>query len=189
MAELSEHGLLLETDRQLPNVCALVTGETVRGSWWAHPRSHDIFRVNCALADHMDVLVTKLISGKVTFVHRSLWPAVIAAGQLRTPEELEPLSPAARKLLLEVDNSAVESDRENSKAISELEKRGLVYGEQFHGATGAHGKRIESWLHWSKRRGFVSPPLNAMEGRDKLEAMVAHLNRKFNARARLPWQA
>src|SRR5438309_47738 len=64
LAELIEHGLLLEIDARLPNVCALVAGETVRGSWWAHPRSHDIFGVNCALADHPDVLVTKLVSGK-----------------------------------------------------------------------------------------------------------------------------
>jgi hypothetical protein len=36
---LREHGLLLQSDIALPNVAALVAGETVRGSWWAHPAS------------------------------------------------------------------------------------------------------------------------------------------------------
>ena len=62
LAGLRQHRLLLQTDAQLPNVCALVTGEQVKGSWWAHPQSHDIFQVNCALAEHPDILVTKLVS-------------------------------------------------------------------------------------------------------------------------------
>jgi hypothetical protein len=64
---LKRHGVLLQTDARLPNVCALVTGSPVRGSWWAHPGSHEIFRVNCALADHPDVLVVKLISARLTY--------------------------------------------------------------------------------------------------------------------------
>ena len=45
LAELKEYGLLLQIAARLPNVCALVAGEPVRGSWW-HPRSHDKLRVN-----------------------------------------------------------------------------------------------------------------------------------------------
>ena len=77
LAGLKQHGLLLQTDARLPNVCALVTGGTVSGSWWAHAQSHDIFRVNCALAEHPDVLVTKLVSRKITYVDRALWSAIV----------------------------------------------------------------------------------------------------------------
>ena len=55
----------------------------MRGSWWAHPRSHEIFRVNCELAEHPDVLVNKLISGKITYLHRALWSAFVAIGRAR----------------------------------------------------------------------------------------------------------
>jgi hypothetical protein len=81
--ELQRQGVLLQTDAQLPNVCALVAGAPVLGSWWAHPKSHEIFRVNGALEDHPDVLVVKLISGKLTYVERALWPCVAAIGSAR----------------------------------------------------------------------------------------------------------
>ena len=81
LAALKRYGLLLQTDARLPNVCALVTGAPIRGSWWAHPRSHDIFRVSCHVAEHPDVLVIKLVSSKVTYVHRALWPYVVTIGR------------------------------------------------------------------------------------------------------------
>src|ERR1700682_6233824 len=87
--KLKDFGLLLQTDARLPNVCALVAGATVKGSWWAHPRSHEIFRVNCALAGHPDVLITKLISAKVTYVDRALWPAIVTVGRAREAWQLE----------------------------------------------------------------------------------------------------
>ena len=61
-AELKKYRLLLRTDAHLPNLCALVAGEAVRGSWWAHPSSHAIFQVDGELANHPDVLMVKLIS-------------------------------------------------------------------------------------------------------------------------------
>ena len=97
---LKRHGVLLQTDVRLPNVCALVTGSPVRGSWWAHPWSHEIFRVNCALADHPDVLVVKLISAKLTYVERAFWSYVVAVGRAREAWQAECLSPGshARRL-------------------------------------------------------------------------------------------
>ena len=92
LVKLKEHGLLLQTDANLPNVCALVVGAPIRGSWWAHPLSHDIFAVNCVLAAHPDVLVVKLISGKVTYLHRALWPAFLAIGRARESWQIERLS-------------------------------------------------------------------------------------------------
>ena len=70
---IAERGLLLLQDKKLDNVVTLMTGERVRGSWWSHPRAHEIFRATESLPEDQ-VVATKLVGGKVTFVHRSLWP-------------------------------------------------------------------------------------------------------------------
>jgi hypothetical protein len=54
-----------------------VAGGPIRGSWWGHPKGHEIFRLAEAVANSGDVLVCKLIEGKVTWVHRRLWPALV----------------------------------------------------------------------------------------------------------------
>lgn len=186
-SQLTKHGLLLQTDASLPNVCALVAGAPVRGSWWAHPRSHEIFRVNGALADHPDVLIVKLISAKVTYVERTLWSPVVAIGQAREPWQFEDLSRAGRELLHATDRAPVETNRRLSNAASELEKLLLVHSEQFHTAGGSHAKRLDSWDHWLRRTGFAAAKLSADQARDALEQRVASLNHQFNARGRLPW--
>jgi hypothetical protein len=78
MEALIEHGMLLESARgPLPNVAEMIAGEAIRGSWWAHPRSHAIFAELNALADSPDVVRTRLVNGKVTLVHRRVWPALV----------------------------------------------------------------------------------------------------------------
>jgi hypothetical protein len=74
---IAEHGLLLLQDKKLANVVTFMTGERVKGSWWSHPRAHEIFNAVEALPEDQ-VLETKLVGGKVTFVHRSLWPDLLA---------------------------------------------------------------------------------------------------------------
>ena len=68
--------LLLLQDKKLPSVVGMVTGEAVSGSWWSHPRAHEIFR---KLEELDDVISAKLIAGKVTYVSRKLWPAIAAS--------------------------------------------------------------------------------------------------------------
>jgi len=79
LAALSQHGLLLKQDKQLPNVVTILTGEKLSTSWWSHPKGKLIFNVLRELEDHPDVLVAKLIAGKDTLIHRRLWPAFLAA--------------------------------------------------------------------------------------------------------------
>ncbi|MCU1259965.1 MAG: hypothetical protein JWO80_2850 [Bryobacterales bacterium] len=188
LASLKEHGLLLHIDANLPNVCALVAGAAVRGSWWAHPRGHEMFRVGCELAEHPDVLVTKLISGKITYLHRALWPAVIAIGRAREPWQIERLSSAARDLLADVDRNPIQTDRRVSKPASELEKNLLVHSEQLHTEVGAHARCLESWDHWSARTGSTGKQITAVHARLTLESVMGSLNQKFDGRGRLPWQ-
>jgi hypothetical protein len=78
MAALVEQGMLLESARgPLPNVAEMIAGEPIRGSWWSHPASHAIFNGLNALADSPDVVRLRLVNGKVTLVHRRLWPALV----------------------------------------------------------------------------------------------------------------
>jgi len=75
-----------------------------------------------------------------------------------------------------------------SKPASELEANLLVYSEQFHGESGAHVRRLESWDHWSRRIGGAGEQITTASARLALEEAVASLNKKFNGRGRLPWQ-
>jgi hypothetical protein len=43
----------------------------------AHSKCHDIHAVLQAVADSEDVLACRLVNGKVTLVHRRLWPALV----------------------------------------------------------------------------------------------------------------
>jgi hypothetical protein len=78
LAFVASHGLVLESGSgPVPSLAATVAGETIRGSWWAHERAREIFALSRALRSSPDVLVCRLIDGKITYVHRRLWPALV----------------------------------------------------------------------------------------------------------------
>ena len=78
LALVRKRGIVLEAGHgQAPSVAEAVAGEPIRGSWWSHPKSHEIFAVTRAVRDSHEVLVCRLIDGKITFVHRRLWPALV----------------------------------------------------------------------------------------------------------------
>jgi hypothetical protein len=92
MDALTQNGMLLESARgPLPNVAELVAGEPIRGSWWGHPRSHAIFEAINRLVESPDVVRTRLVNGKVTLVHRRLWPALVRVAERFPPERLAAL--------------------------------------------------------------------------------------------------
>jgi hypothetical protein len=184
LGALEAAGLLLLQDTVLPSAAALVAGEPIAGSWWADPRSHEIFREVSALSEHPDVLATKLVGGKVTFVHRRLWGAVRAVATGREPWQSAGLSPEARALWGRVE-------REGSLVASgaparEVELRLLAHGEQVHTEAGRHETRLETWTAWARRAGCRGPELSAAEGRARLEAVVVELGGTATS---LPWQA
>jgi hypothetical protein len=89
MAALVEHGMLLESARgPLPSVAEIVAGEPIRGSWWGHPAGHAIFDAVNALAESPDVVRTRLVNGKVTLVHRRLWPALARVADRFPPKSV-----------------------------------------------------------------------------------------------------
>lgn len=84
LAFIKEHGVVLESGRgSVPSLSQAVAGESISGSWWGHPKARAIFRTTRAVRDSADILVCRLIDGKITYVHRRLWPALVRlAGEL-----------------------------------------------------------------------------------------------------------
>jgi len=190
--QLQELGVLLLSDANLPSVSGIVTGEKLRGSWWAHKQAQTIFAVSGLLEDHKDVLITKLISDKVTFVHRELWGRIYSIGTAREYWQLQNLSPAAKLLLKAVDTEgSLEANKPGRKigakpadAARELELRLLVHAEQKHSESGAHTKVLETWDTWADRAGFRAKALSAPASRRFLEQRFAQMNNGYGS---LPW--
>jgi hypothetical protein len=181
LSALELAGLLLVQDQSFPNVVTLMTGESLAQSWWAHPQSTEIFRHLCAMSSHRDVLLTKLINGKVTMVHRRLWKPLLAVAIAREPWQFARLSVAGLSLLERVDGEA--SVLTSGAAATDLERRLLVHGEQVHTPSGKHQIRLETWSAWSQRSGCQSPG-SASHGQTELETAVRALGGAVYC---LPW--
>ena len=78
LAFVERHGIVLQAARgPVPSLAEAIAGGPIRGSWWGHPKGHEIFSVAEAVSDSPDVLVCKLVDDKITYVHRRLWAALV----------------------------------------------------------------------------------------------------------------
>jgi len=86
LAFVREHGVVLVAAKgPAPRLTEAIVGEPIKGSWWAHPRSHFIFRILQGVTGSTDILACRIVDGKVTLVHRRLWPALVKlAGRFPT---------------------------------------------------------------------------------------------------------
>jgi hypothetical protein len=74
---VEKHGVVLASAHgPVPCVADAVAGQPIVGSWWAHPKGKAIFAALSEIDDSDDVRCFKLVDGKVTFVHRRVWPAL-----------------------------------------------------------------------------------------------------------------
>lgn len=126
---LRERGLL--TVREL---ASLIAGDPIRGSWWAHPRAHDIVHALDALHNDPDIILCKLIDGKQTLVHRRLWPALARVQRERSL--WHEVSIEAKHLLEQVRRLGRAPG--TGKPRLELERALLALGEEEHTESGAH---------------------------------------------------
>jgi hypothetical protein len=181
LAALEDLGLLLEQDKTLPNVVSLITGEPLETSWWSHPQAHLIFRTLTELAAHPDVLATKLVAGKVTFVHRDLWSALLAVALSREPWQTRSLSPAAKRLLAESEKRG--SVEASGPAARELATRLLAHSHEIHTDTGAHRMVVEPWSVWATR-SRCTPLASVDTARQVLTEAVRRLGASPGV---LPW--
>ncbi len=70
-------GIVLESAHgRVLTFADFVAGERVT-RWWSHSKGRLIFALTRAIRDSPDVLTCRLIDGKVTYIHRRLWPALV----------------------------------------------------------------------------------------------------------------
>ena len=87
LAFVRKQGVVLESARgPVLSLAEAIAGEAIDGGWWSHPKSKLIFQATRAVRDSDDVLVCRLVQGKITFVHRRLWPALVRLAP-RFPKE------------------------------------------------------------------------------------------------------
>jgi hypothetical protein len=85
IAFIEKHGIVLEAGKGVvPSLTEAIVGAPITGSWWAHPKGKLIFSLTRAVRENREnILVCRLVDGKITYVHRNLWaPLVRAAGAL-----------------------------------------------------------------------------------------------------------
>jgi hypothetical protein len=179
--------MLLLQDPKLPSVVGLIANEPVRGSWWGHPKGGEIFHAAGQLDDHPDVATAKLVSGKVTFVHRRLWPQLIAVGRSRQDWQTQGLTSEARALLARVDKE--KRLQASGKHAKSLEARLLVASRQVHTDSGAHATELMAWETFAHQTKAPRSRISAARARAEIEQTVRALNDAFAAKGKLPWDA
>jgi hypothetical protein len=82
LAFVRKHGVVLEAATgPVPALATAIAGAPIRGSWWSHAKSREIFKLTRAVRDSSDILVCRLVDGKITYVHRRLWAALVCASK------------------------------------------------------------------------------------------------------------
>jgi len=133
LAFVEEHGVVLESGRgPAPSLAEAITGEPLHESWWSHPKGRAIFRATRAVRDSDDVLVCRLLGGKITYVHRRLWPALVRLADTIGPRRLDALreehtTSGAHKMVTTSFADWVTADvRRAAESLSEEEARSQV---------------------------------------------------------------
>jgi hypothetical protein len=90
LAFVERHGVVLESAHHafVPSLIEAAAGEPVRGNWWTHPAGRELFALTRAVRESADVLVCRLVDGKITFVHARVWPALARLAGEFAPERL-----------------------------------------------------------------------------------------------------
>ena len=127
LAFVCTHGLVLESGTgPVPSLVAAIAGEPIRGSWWGHARGREIFAVTRAIRDSPDVLVCRLIDGKITYVHRRLWPALVRLSE-QFPDthltQIREVHTASGKHLVEESRFPAWVSREVAAQASDLDEK------------------------------------------------------------------
>src|SRR5258706_13425904 len=88
LAFVRQHGVVLASAKgAAPRLTEAIVGEDIKGSWWAHPKSHHIYSILGAVADSDQVLVCRLVGGKVQLGHRRPLPSLLSLAQRFSPDQ------------------------------------------------------------------------------------------------------
>jgi len=150
LAFVKLHGIVLESARgPVLNLAEAVAGQRIRGSWWGHLKGREIFAATSAVRDSTDVLVCRLLNGKVTYLHRRIWPAIILLADkldkhlLAAIREEHTASGFHRVVETPFPQWAPPEEQEAAERLSEEEALGQL-GEQVAGKLGLNAARVKS---------------------------------------------
>jgi hypothetical protein len=166
---LERHGVIsVVRAGTCPSLVAEIIGEGVRGSWWGHPKGAIVYGILESLHDHPDVLITRLVAGKNTLVHRALWPALlrVVTDEHWRVRAAKALDPKGRALVRRVEREG----RVRAGALApagrglkdEVARSLLVRVDQEHTPSGRHELVLESWSAWGRARS-VDPAAISFE--------------------------
>lgn len=89
LAYVEEHGVVLVAAKgPVPRLTEAIAGEPIEGSWWGHPKGREIYRVLTEVTGSEHILVCRAVRGKITLVHRRLWPALVRIASRFPPEHI-----------------------------------------------------------------------------------------------------
>ena len=75
---IRRRGVVLQSARgPTPSLAELVAGAPLRGSWWGHPSRYEIFEAINRARSSQAIVATRLVRGKVTLIHRRVWPPLV----------------------------------------------------------------------------------------------------------------
>ena len=133
LAFVEAHGVVLVSAKgPAPRLIDAIAGEPISGNWWSHPRASAIYNVLVQVSESEQVLVCRLINGKVTLVHRRLWPALVRLADRFAPQQItqvrEEHTPSGRHAVTEVQFPQwVPPDiAQEAKALTEREATSLL---------------------------------------------------------------
>jgi hypothetical protein len=130
---IARHGVVLAAAKgPVPNLAEAIAGGPIRGSWWGHQKGSEIFRALVAVSNSADVLCFRLVDGKITFVHRRVWPALVRIAselkkdQLTAIKQEHTATGAHRNLLTPFPKWVSTGVKEAAKRLSDVEARALI---------------------------------------------------------------
>lgn len=86
---IEENKIVTESGHaSVPNFAEFVAGSNISGSWWSHSDSHEIFKMTRIIRNSPEVLVCRLVQGKITYVHKSFWPVLVKLADDFNPADL-----------------------------------------------------------------------------------------------------
>src|SRR5215831_10116564 len=170
------------SDTFLPSIVKLIGGPDVKGSWWGHERGHQIFSGQRRLEASPNALSTRLVSGKVTYLHRRFWSSLLSVATAKEEWQTFGLDPSATKILrsveaqgrLRIDTYPNSNTKQVKGGAKELERRLLVYTEELHTESGKHTKVLMTWGSVPKLE--KTSPGETGRSKEILEDLVDGLN-------------
>jgi hypothetical protein len=192
---LDREGLLISHDPEVASATAIIAGEPIRGTWWSHPQGGLIYDALGVLDE--EVAWPKLVRGKMTLVHRKLWPALFVAGTSGAAWQTRKLKADAKWLLDKVEKKkSLRSDqldlpagsRKMGMVVTDLEQRLLVCTRSEHTEGGHHARFVETWSVWREQVKLAKTKLPDLDqALEVLTAPVRKLTTKPSLEGWLPW--